>query len=113
MAHWALIDENNVVTNVIVTSNDLEDEGQSFVKKLSDGEWIKTSVNTFNGVHYTKELDENGQRIPSNDQGKALRKNFAGIGMIYNKELDEFEYSPEQLKYFVTGGPEANVPGSE
>ena len=113
MAHWALVDENNIVSNVIVTSNDLEDEGESFVKGIMGGSWVKTSVNTLDGVHYTQDLDEEGQKIPSSDQTKALRKNFAGIGMVYNPELDEFNYSPEQLEYVVSGGPDANVPDLE
>jgi hypothetical protein len=51
----------------------------------SPGEWIQTSYNTHGGKHYnpdTKEL--------SNDQTKALRKNYARIGWTYNIDRDAF-----------------------
>ena len=109
MAHWAQLDENNIVTNVIVTSNELDDEGESFVSDVIGGTWVKTSINTIGGVHYSDELDDDGQRIPSADQSKALRGNFAGIGMTYDTELDEFIQTPESDGVVIAGGPEDNV----
>ena len=109
MAHWALLDENNVVTNVVVGNNEEEDEGESFLRDVIGGTWIKTSINTLEGVHYSKDLDENGNRIPSEDQSKALRKNFAGIGMVYDPVLDEFNQAPEKSEVTIIGGPEANT----
>ena len=45
MGHYAKIDENNVVTQVIVAKAD-------FIETLSDKDsWIKTSYNTKEGVH--------------------------------------------------------------
>jgi hypothetical protein len=76
MAHFAKI-ENNTVVQVIVAEQD-------FVNKL-DGEWIQTSYNTRGGVHY----DPNSG-LPSSDQSKALRKNYAGIGFIYDRTYDMF-----------------------
>jgi hypothetical protein len=76
MAHFAKI-ENDTVVQVIVAEQD-------FVNKL-DGEWIQTSYNTRGGVHY----DPNSG-LPSSDQSKALRKNYAGIGFIYDRENDMF-----------------------
>lgn len=76
MSHFAKI-ENNLVVEVIVAE-------QEFVDTL-DGEWIQTSYNTHGGVHY----DPN-TREPSADQSQALRKNYAGIGYSYNRELDAF-----------------------
>jgi hypothetical protein len=65
MSHWAEIDENNIVIRVLVGDNNEPDEGQAFMESLG-GTWIKTSYN-----------------------GK-IRKNFAGVGMIYDDQLDAF-----------------------
>jgi len=76
MAHFAKIDENNVVTQVIVVDNkDItdphtgqEDEilGIAFCKKLLGGNWVQTSYNN------------------------NLRVRYAGIGYTYNRALDAF-----------------------
>jgi hypothetical protein len=68
MAHWAEIDENNIVLRVTVGDND-DPEGDEGYKWLLDnlgGTWIKTS---YNGN---------------------IRKNFAGIGYTYDKNKDVF-----------------------
>lgn len=67
MAHFAEIDENNIVTRVIVIHNDYESEGAEFCKQIAGGErWIQTSYNA------------------------NFRKNFAGIGFTYDAEKDAF-----------------------
>ena len=76
MAHFAKLDENNVVTQVIVVDNkDItdphtgqEDEilGIAFCKKLLGGNWVQTSYNN------------------------NLRVRYAGIGYTYNRALDAF-----------------------
>jgi len=76
MAHFCKLDENNVVTQVIVVDNkDItdpftgqEDEilGIAFCKKLLGGNWVQTSYNN------------------------NLRVRYAGIGYTYNKALDAF-----------------------
>ena len=76
MAHFAKLDENNVVTQVIVVDNkDItdphtgqEDEilGIAFCKKLLGGNWKQTSYNNNTRVRY------------------------AGIGYSYNAALDAF-----------------------
>jgi len=76
MAHFAKLDENNVVTQVIVVDNkDItdphtgqEDEilGIAFCKKLLGGNWKQTS---YNGN---------------------MRTRYAGIGYSYNAGLDAF-----------------------
>lgn len=84
MAHFARIDENNVVTDVIVIDNGMtmkdgiEDEatGASFCNKLCGGTWLKTSYNTWGNVHHSG--------------GIAFRKNFAGIGFTYDPSIDGF-----------------------
>ena len=72
MAHFAQIDENNIVTNVIVAEQDFIDSGA-----VGDpSKWIQTSYNTHAGEH---RLD-----------GTPLRKNYAGIGYTYDSQRDAF-----------------------
>lgn len=80
MGHFAKV-EGDVVTSVIVAEPEFF---KTFVDN-SAGQWIQTSYNTRCGIHYDPETGE-----PSKDQSKALRKNFAGIGFIYDREKDAF-----------------------
>ena len=75
MAHFAELDENNIVTRVIVVHNnelldengiELEQKGIDFCVAHYGGTWIQTS---YNGN---------------------FRGSYAGIGYIYDKTLDEF-----------------------
>ena len=75
MAHFAKLDENNVVTQVIVVSNkdtadangvEKEYIGAAFCEKLFGGTWKQTS---YNGT---------------------IRKNYAGVGYTYNADIDAF-----------------------
>ena len=68
MAHWAEIDENNIVVRVTVGDNNDSngDEGYQWLIENLGGTWIKTS---YNGN---------------------IRKNFAGIGFTYDEERDAF-----------------------
>ena len=78
MAHFAKI-ENSIVTHVIVADQDFIDSGA-----VGDpAQWIQTSYNTLNGVHYDP--------ITGEPDGKpALRWTYAGIGMIYDNDRDVF-----------------------
>lgn len=76
MAHFAEIDENNIVKRVIVVNNEVlldennveqEHLGIEFCKNLFSGNWIQTSYNS------------------------KFRKEFAGIGFIYDAENDCFQ----------------------
>ena len=77
MAHFAQIDQTNQVQNVIVVSNDdcgggnfpeSEPIGQAFIASLGlTGTWLQTSYHA------------------------KFRGAYAGIGMIYNPDTDEFE----------------------
>jgi hypothetical protein len=79
MSHYAEIDNNNVVTRVIVAEQPVIDSGA-----LGDpSNWIKTSYNTKGGVHYAPNSNEP-------DGGVALRKNYAGKGFTYDKDRDAF-----------------------
>lgn len=87
MAHFAQIDENNVVTQVLVTNDDWsEEETIEWLVNAHGGRWLKTSYNTLRGEHQ--------------QGGTPLRKNFAGIGMIYNEEIDGF-ISVQPFKSFT------------
>ena len=78
MAHFAEIDENNIVTRVLVVGDDQEHRGQEFLADDLDlgGTWLKTSYNTQGGVHTLG--------------GTPFRKNYAGIGYSYDETLDAF-----------------------
>jgi hypothetical protein len=84
MGHYAQIDSNNIVVNVIVAKGDIVNTGIFG----DSSKWIKTSYNTQAGVHYTPNKAVDGQYVP--DGGIALRKNYAGIGYTYDKDRDAF-----------------------
>lgn len=78
MAHFAEVDENNIVLRVLVVDDLHESDGQNFLANTLGlgGTWLKTSYNTQAGVH------TNG--------GTPFRKNYAGIGYTYDEALDAF-----------------------
>lgn len=92
MAHFAKLDQNNVVTYVTVGRQ--EDDGKELELSERTGETYKqTSYNTRGGVHYNPNTGKK-----SRDQSKALRKNYAGIGFLYDPDRDAFippQPSPE------------------
>ncbi len=71
MAHYAFLDENNIVTRVIVGRN--EDE---VVDDISDWE-----------VHYAEVM---GQRCVRTSYNNRIRKQYAGIGYTYDEVADVF-----------------------
>lgn len=72
MAHFAQIDENSVVVNVIVAEPDKIQQGF-----FGDpNRWKQTSYNTMAGQHL--------------QGGIPLRKNYAGIGYTYDSQRDAF-----------------------
>lgn len=70
MAHFAKV-EGGIVTEVIVAEQDVIDTGL-FGDPAS---WVQTSYNTHGGQH---------------PEGRPLRKNFAGIGFVYDVGRDAF-----------------------
>jgi hypothetical protein len=68
MSHWAEIDANNIVLRVTVGDNNdpAGDEGYQWLIDNLGGTWIKTSYNA------------------------TIRKNFAGIGYLYDPIKDAF-----------------------
>lgn len=87
MAHFAEINENNIVVRIVVVPNDQESQGQDFLSEVLGlgGVWERTSYNTHGGIHYDPNTSQ-----PSADQSKAFRKNFAGVGFIFDKTRDAF-----------------------
>ena len=84
MAHFAKID--NLGTVVFVTVGRDEDNGKELELSARTGDtYRQTSYNTRGGIHYKPNSHE-----PSEDQSKALRKNFAGIGYTFDKDRDAF-----------------------
>lgn len=78
MAHFAKV-ESGIVTQVIVADQDVIDSGA-----FGTG-WVQTSYNTIAGQH---------------PEGKPLRKNYAGIGFIYDSVRDAF-YAPQPFPSWV------------
>jgi len=82
MSHFAKLDENNLV--IFVTVGRQEDDGLEEKLNARTGDvYRQTSYNTRGGVHYT-------DGVPSEDQSKALRFNYAGIGFTYDENRDAF-----------------------
>ena len=70
MAHWAELDENNVVVRVTVGDNEDPSEGYDWIMENLGGRWVQTSYNA------------------------TIRGKFASIGDTYDEELDEFVPPP-------------------
>jgi hypothetical protein len=77
MGYFAKV-ENGIVTKVIAAEKEFFD---TFVDS-SPGEWIQTSYNTHNNVHYGSDGKP--------DDGVALRGNYAGVGYVYDRNNDVF-----------------------
>ena len=85
MAHWAEIDENNIVLRVTVGDNNDSDEGYQWLIDNLGGTWIKTSYNN------------------------NIRGVYAGIGYSYNSDEDIF-VSPQPFPSWVRSGSSWNSP---
>lgn len=81
MAHYAYINQDNVVTFVFVgpdegaEENGIESWEQYFSAK-GKGKALRTSYNTHGGIHLSG--------------GIPFRKNYAGVGFTYDETLDAF-----------------------
>ena len=83
MSHFAKI-ENNIVTFVTKGRQEDDELEQELCDRTGDV-YRQTSYNTRGGVHYNAETGE-----VSEDQSKALRKNYAGIGYTFDEVRDAF-----------------------
>jgi hypothetical protein len=81
MAHYAYLDQNNIVTMIIVGKNENEEPGnweEYYGAK-------RTSYNTRGGIYYNPVTNQ-----PDIDQSKSFRKNYAGVGYTYDADKDAF-----------------------
>jgi hypothetical protein len=90
MAHYAWIDSENVVVFVMPGRNENEtvngvSNWEEYYSEQAGRVVKRTSYNTRGGVHYDPSTGE-----PSEDQAKAYRGNYAGIGYTYDETLDAF-----------------------
>ena len=87
MAHYAFLDANSIVTEVIVGKNEGEDgiDWEQYYGDFRGQVCKRTSYNTRGGIHYDPNTNQ-----PSADQSKAFRKNYAGIGYTYDAVRDAF-----------------------
>jgi hypothetical protein len=78
MAHYAFLDANNIVTEVIVGKNEGEDgvNWEAHYGAFRGQLCKRTSYNTHGGVH--------------SSGGTPYRKNYAGLGYMYNAIRDAF-----------------------
>lgn len=78
MAHYAFLDTNNIVTEVIVGKDEGEDntDWEQHYGAFRGQVCKRTSYNTNGGEH--------------SDGGMPFRKNYAGIGFTYDESRDAF-----------------------
>ena len=78
MAHYSFLNENNIVTEVIVGKNEGEDntDWEVHYGNFRGQVCKRTSYNTSGGIH--------------SSGGIPYRKNYAGIGYIYDEQRDAF-----------------------
>ena len=80
MAHFARIDDSNIVRQVIVVSDAdsaTEEDGQAFLASIGlAGTWVQTSYNTNGAVHALG--------------GIPFRYNYAGVGYTYDADREAF-----------------------
>lgn len=81
MAHYAIVDDNNVVTQVIVGRDEDEvvdgiSNWEAYYGELLGGRCLRTSYNTRANEH--------------TEGGEPFRGNYAGIGYTYMEDLDIF-----------------------
>ena len=81
MAHYAFLDKNNVVVQVITGRDENEvidgiDDWEKHYSEFSGYKVLRTSYNTYGGVNLKG--------------GEPFRKNYAAIGGYYDENLDAF-----------------------
>lgn len=78
MAHYAFLDENKVVIEVIVGVDECEQavDWEEHYSQFRGHACKRTSYNTHGGVH--------------RHGGTPFRKNYAGIGFVYDDQRDAF-----------------------
>lgn len=97
MAHYALINKNNIVVQVITgrDENELKIDWEQYYSEKTGFIVKRTSYNTMAGIYYDPETQK-----PSDNQKKAFRKNYANIGDFFDAEKDAF-YTPQPFKSWL------------
>jgi len=87
MAHYAFLNMQNIVTEVIVGKDETDGSTNWEMHYGNFREQVckRTSYNTRGGVYYDPTTGQ-----PAEDQSKAFRKNYAGIGYTYDETRDAF-----------------------
>lgn len=86
MAHYAFLDESNIVVEVIVGPDDAGTDWEAHYAAFRGQQCKQTSYNTHGGVHKLG--------------GTPLRKNYAGIGYTYDPQRDAF-IAPKPFQSWV------------
>ena len=85
MAHYTFLDDNYIVTEVIVGKDETNFDWEQYYS-IKRGQLCKrTSYNTKGGIYYNPITN-----LPDDDQSKAFRKNYAGLGFTYDPIRDAF-----------------------
>ena len=84
MAYYAFLDSNNIVTEVIPgkDESDTSENWELYYGAIKNQICKRTSYNTRGGIHYGSYGEPDGKT--------AFRLNYAGIGYIYDYEIDGF-----------------------
>jgi len=90
MAHYAFLDENYIVTEVIVGKDESNFDWERYYGDIRGQLCKRTSYNTIGGVH------KNG--------GTPLRKNYAGLGFTYDPIRDAFIAPKPYPSWFLNEG---------
>ena len=85
MAHYAFLNENYIVTEVIVGKDEINFDWEQYYAIKKGQSCKRTSYNTRGGIYYNPITN-----LPDEDQSKSFRKNFAGIGYKYDRIRDAF-----------------------
>jgi hypothetical protein len=81
MAHYAVLDENNIVVQVITGRDEDEvvdgiSDWEEYYSQVLGQRCVRTSYNTLAGAHI--------------EGGEPFRGNYAGIGFTFDENLDAF-----------------------
>jgi len=76
MAHYAFLNEKNIVVEVIVGRDENDGDWETYYGNQRGQRCLRTSYNTYGGQHL--------------DGGTPFRMNYAGIGYRYDETLDAF-----------------------
>lgn len=80
MAHFAQLDENNIVINVIVVDNSI-----THSHTIANGDESEER-----GIAFCKQLHGENTRWVQTSYNKSFRKHFASLGYTYDVGLDAF-----------------------